>query len=134
MKIHVKGASTDKQSLCRALPGTRWILQDALADQASGTVCLSCAKIAIQGQPDKEESRLLADLEACRAEELITADQLSNPRKSNLYSVSRELIEALKAVRLKCEMKLQKYRAYRLKLRDRDTSESTRTSEEGRPT
>ena len=58
-----------------------------MADQASGTVCRSCANIAIKAQRDHEESRLLADLEACRAEELVTADQLSNPRKATSIPV-----------------------------------------------
>src|ERR1700676_5189724 len=132
VKIHLKSAPTDRLSLCRALPGTRWVLQEALPDQNRGTVCLSCAKNAVQSEPDQEERRLLADLEGCRAKELATANQLSNPRKSNLYSTYRELIDALKDLRLKCEQKLITYRAYRQKIRDRGASESARSSEEGR--
>jgi hypothetical protein len=94
-------------------------LQEALPDQNTDTICLTCAKIAVKSEPDPEVQRLLADLEECRAKELAAADQLSNPRKSNLYSTYRELIEALKSLRIKCEQKLIAYKSYRQKMRDR---------------
>ena len=90
-----------------------------MPDQNIDTICLTCAKNAVKSEPDQEEQRLLADLEECRAKELATADYLSNPRKSNLYSTYRELIEALKSLRIKCEQKLITYKAYRQKMRDR---------------
>ena len=51
---------------------------------------------------DDETRRLLAAFEACRAEELAAADQLSKPRHSMLYPAYTRLVDALGAVRTKC--------------------------------
>src|ERR1700686_1784415 len=51
---------------------------------------------------DDETRRLLAAFEACRAKELAAADQLSKPRHSMLYPAYTRLVDALGAVRLKC--------------------------------
>jgi len=50
---------------------------------------------------DDETRRLLADFEACHAEELDAADQLSKPRHSMLYPAYRRLVDALGTVLLK---------------------------------
>jgi hypothetical protein len=51
---------------------------------------------------DDETRRLIAAREACRAKELAAADQLSKPRHSMLYSAYTRLLDALGAVRLRC--------------------------------
>ena len=65
---------------------------------------------------DDEESRLLAEYEACHAEQLAAAEQLSNPRHSMLYPTYARLVKALAAIRLKCSEKWFAVRAYRRKM------------------
>jgi hypothetical protein len=67
---------------------------------------------------DDETRRLLAALEACRAKELAAADQLSKPRHSMLYPAYMRLVDALGAIRLKCNEKRLALRAHRKKMRD----------------
>jgi hypothetical protein len=55
-----------------------------------------------QHPQDDETRRLLVAFEACRAKELAAADQLSKPRHSMLYPAYARLVDALGAVRLKC--------------------------------
>src|ERR1700682_3762212 len=67
---------------------------------------------------DDETRRLLAAREACRAKELVAADQLSKPRNSMLCSAYTRLVDALGAVRLKCNEITLAIRAHRKKTRD----------------
>jgi DNA repair ATPase RecN len=68
---------------------------------------------------DDETRRLRAAFEACRAEELAAADQLSKPRHSVLYPAYTRLLAALGAVRLKCNDIRLAIRAHRKELRDK---------------
>jgi hypothetical protein len=65
----------------------------------------SCARWHQDAQlpQDDETRRLIAAREACRAKELAAADQLSKPRHSMLYSAYTRLLDALGAVRLRCD-------------------------------
>ena len=63
-----------------------------------------------------ETRRLLATFEACRAKELAAADQLSKPRHSMLYPAYTRLVDALGAVRLKCNDIRLAIRAHRKEL------------------
>jgi hypothetical protein len=56
----------------------------------------------VQLPQDDETHRLLAAFEACRAEELAATDQLSKPRHSMLYPAYTRLVDALGAIRTKC--------------------------------
>ena len=67
---------------------------------------------------DDETRRLLAASEACRAEELAAADQLSKPRHSMLYPAYTRLVDALGAVRTKCNDIRVAIRAHRKQMRD----------------
>ena len=115
MKIHLKNAATDQLSLCGMRPGTKWVLQVTSPQPAAETVCLMCTKTASKSQPDQEESKLLAELESCRENEVAASDQLSKLRRSIAYSVYKELVEGLNAIRLMCNQKLFAYREYRRK-------------------
>jgi hypothetical protein len=66
---------------------------------------------------DDETRRLLAAFEACRAEELAAADQLSKPRRSMLYPAYTRLVDALGAVRTKCNDIRLLIRAHRKEMR-----------------
>jgi hypothetical protein len=66
---------------------------------------------------DEETRRLLAAFEACRAEELAAANQLSKPRHSMLYPAYTRLLDALGAVRTKCNDIRLAIRAHRKKRR-----------------
>lgn len=75
-----------------------------------------------QHPQDDETRRLLAAFEACRAKELAAADQLSKPRHSMLYPAYpayTRLVDALGAVRLKCNDIRLAIRAHRKELRDK---------------
>jgi hypothetical protein len=67
---------------------------------------------------DDETRRLRATFEACRAEELTAADLLSKPRHSLLYPAYTRLVDALGAVRLKCNDIRLAIRAHRKKMQD----------------
>ena len=67
---------------------------------------------------DDETRRLLAARKACRAKELAAADQLSKPRHSMLYPAYMRLVDALGAVRLRCNEITLAIRAHRKKTRD----------------
>jgi hypothetical protein len=67
---------------------------------------------------DDESRRLLAAFEACRAEEHAAADQLSKPRHSLLYPAYTRLVNALGAVRTKCNDIRLAIRAHRKEMRD----------------
>jgi len=70
--------------------------------------------------PQDDETRwLLTAFEACRAKELAAADQLSKPRHSMLYPAYTRLVDALGAVRLKCNDIRLAIRAHRKELRDK---------------
>ena len=66
---------------------------------------------------DDETRRLRAAFDACRADELAAADQLSKPRHSLLYPANTRLVDALGAVRLKCNDIRLAIRAHRKELR-----------------
>jgi hypothetical protein len=68
-------------------------------------------------QQDDKTRRLLAAFEACRAEELAAADQLSKPRRSMLYPAYTRLVDALGAVRTKCNDIRLAIRAHRKQMR-----------------
>ena len=68
---------------------------------------------------DDETRRLLAAFEACRARELAAADRLSKPRHGMLYPAYTRLVDALGAVRLKCNGIRLAIRAHRKELRDK---------------
>jgi len=72
----------------------------------------------VQLPQDDETRRLLAAFEACRAKELAAADQLSEPRHSMLSPAYMRLVDALGAVRLKCDDIRIAIRAHRKKMRE----------------
>jgi hypothetical protein len=67
---------------------------------------------------DDETRRLFAAFEAYQAKELAAADQLSKPRHSMLYPAYTRLVDALGAVRLKCNEIWLSTRAHHKELRD----------------
>jgi hypothetical protein len=67
---------------------------------------------------DDETRRLRAAFEACQAEELAAADQLSKPRHSLLYPAYTRLVDALGAARLKCNDIRLAIRAHRKEMRN----------------
>jgi hypothetical protein len=71
-----------------------------------------------QDNPDNEERRLLALAEECHAEKLAAADQLSNPRRSLLYTAYMTLADNLAAIKLKCHGISLAIRQLRKKKRD----------------
>jgi hypothetical protein len=66
---------------------------------------------------DDETRRLLAAFEACRARELDAANRLSKPRHSMLYPAYTRLVDALGAVRCKCNDIRAAIRGHRKKMR-----------------
>jgi hypothetical protein len=52
---------------------------------------------------DDEELRLVADYEACHAEQVAAAAELSKPSRSLLYPTYMRLASSLAAIQLKCE-------------------------------
>lgn len=65
-----------------------------------------------------EERRLLAILEAYRAEKLSAFEQLTHPRRSMLYPEYKRLANALEIAKRECEERKRDLRAYRKKVED----------------
>jgi hypothetical protein len=53
--------------------------------------------------PDHEEGRLLGLLDECRADQVASALELSNPRRRVLHAAYTRMVDALGAIRLRCD-------------------------------
>jgi len=67
---------------------------------------------------DEEEHRLLAISEKCRSDESAATNAITNPPQSLLYSEYQRLLDALRAIRLKCHQSRIALRAHRHRMRD----------------
>jgi hypothetical protein len=68
--------------------------------------------------PDHEERRLLGLLDECRADQISSALELSNPRHRLLHAAYTRMADALGVIRLRCNKITLAIWAHRKQVRD----------------
>jgi hypothetical protein len=67
---------------------------------------------------DHEEGRLLGLLDECRADQIASTLELSNPRHTVLHAAYTRMVDALGAIRLRCDKITLAIWAHRRQVRD----------------